>query len=243
MAYNRAFLAVLVLAAFSMVIGCASEDVVNHRLVVLQSFAKKVPNATYVVDPPDGLRIEFLAEPTMNRSVVVRSDGCVTLAFLEDVHVAGLTTLEIREKLEKLYVKYFTEPKILVTVTSYRSKHLYLYGEVGRQGSIPYTGTQTVADAIGSVGGVTRRAWNSRVKVIRGDPDDPDIYRVDLNKLIFDGDLRQNVLLAEDDVIRVPPHPFAWVGYQIDNLLFPFRSVLSAFFTQQQVEAAARTVQ
>jgi len=234
------FLGLAVMISF-VAIGCASEEVINSRLLAYDLSGKKEPNATYVVDPPDGLSIEFLAETGMNRQVTLRSDGCVTLPLLEDVKVSGLTTIQIREKLEDLYSTYFKEPNILVTVAGYNSKHIYMYGEVGRQGSMGYTGSQTVADAIGSAGGVSRRAWKSRVKVIRGDPEDPEIYRVDLNKLIFEGDLSQNLLLAEDDVIRVPPTPLAWVGYQIESLLFPFRSVLSAFATEQQVESAAKT--
>lgn len=243
MAGGRIFPAVFLLGILAITIGCASEDVLDNRLLPVEDLTKKVPNATYVVDPPDALRIEFLAEKGMDRNVVLRSDGCVTLTFLEDVEVAGLTTVQIREKLEKLYSQYFKEPKILVTVTAYRSKHIYLDGEVGRRGSIPYTGTQTVMDALGSVGGVTRRAARTRVKVTRGDADDPEVYRVNLKKLMFEGDLRQNILLAEDDVIYVPPTVLAWIGYRIDDLLFPFRSILAAFYTGEQVESAGRTLQ
>ena len=124
-------------------------------------------------------------------------------------------------------------------MSGYNSKKIRLYGEIGRKGNMPYTGTMTVADAIGSAGGVTPRAWKSRVKIIRGDMDDPQVFKVDLNKLIFKGDLTQNLLLAEDDVIRVPPNPFAWVGYQLNNLLFPFRTVLSAFSTSEGVTRSA----
>jgi len=232
---------VAILVVLTLSTGCASSyDLVNERLLDLTMSEKKEPNETYIVDPPDSITIEFVAreDRDMNRTAQVRSDGTVTLMLLEDVHVAGLTTIEISRKLEELYSAYFYEPEILVSVSAYRSKHIYTYGEVGRQGNVPYTGNQTVADVIGTVNGVTSRAWLSRVKVIRGDPDDPEVYRVDLKKLIREGDMRQNMLLAEDDVIRVPPDPFAWVGYQIDKVLFPFRSLLSAVFVEKQAEGA-----
>jgi len=203
--------------------------------------AKKVPDETYVVDPPDVIKIEFVQDvefverTNLTRQVTLRSDGCVTLPLLEDVKVGGMTTAQIREKLEKLYSEYYKEPEILVTVAAYRSKHIYVYGEVGRRGVQPYTGYQTLSDAIGAAGGVTTRAASTRVKVIRGDLEDQEVYRINLKKLIFKGDKRYDVTLAEDDVIYVPPTVLAWIGYQIQSLLFPVRSAVSLGTTPGQL--------
>ncbi len=155
----------------------------------------------------------------------------MTLPLLGDVLVAGKTTKEITDLLTDAYSKYYKEPKLLVSVTGYNSKHVYIYGEVGGQGSRPYTGYMTVRDLIGEVGGVTSRAASSRIKVIRGDPDDPEIFKVNLDAMIDKGDTLQDVSLAENDIVYVPPTVLAWVGYQVDQLLFPFRSVISAIFT------------
>jgi len=219
--------------------GCANQKYVrelNKRLTSLQAVTKVPPNAGYTVDPPDVISVEFLNETELTRNVEVRSDGMVTLPYLEDVKVGGMTTVEIREKLEDLYAAYYKEPKILVSVSSYRSKHLYIYGEVGSRGSQAYTGYQHVSDVIGQAGGITRRAAPGRVKVIRGDPEDPEIYRVDLDALLFEGDRLEDVSLAENDVVYVPPNRLAWVGYQMDNLLFPFRGILSLLGTVRTVE-------
>jgi len=242
MIMRKVLLIVVGIVVTGLAAGCASDQVIdiNKRLVSLEALAKKDPDATYIVEQPDVIRVEFLSEMgPPPRDLTLRADGCVTLPYLEDVHVSGLTTVKIREKLEDLYSKYFKDPHILVTVTGYNSKQVYVYGEVGRQGSIPYRGAQTVSEVIGAVGGITMRAAPTRVKVIRGDPDDPDIFRVNLRKLLYAGDLRQDVSLAEGDVVRVPPNALAWVGYQIDNLLFPFRGALAAVTTGQAVRGVA----
>ncbi len=212
----------------------------RERILDLRATERHSPNADYVVDPPDELRIEFLADEDryLNRDVTVRQDGCITLLLLDDVQVDGMTPMSIADKLEERYSEFIKEPRILVTVTAYRSKRIFVTGEVGRQGSIPYTGQQTVADALGEVGGLTRRAWLAHAKVIRGDVDDPEIYAIDLNELLFAGDMKQNIMLAEDDHLRVPPNPFAWAGYQLDNLLYPFRSILSTFSTGEGLTRA-----
>ncbi|MFW6119021.1 MAG: polysaccharide biosynthesis/export family protein [Planctomycetota bacterium] len=235
---RRAVLLLLVLLCVT-ASGCARQKYVrelNKRLTSLEAVSKLPPNATYTVDPPDIIRIEFLNQPELTREVELRSDGMVTLPYLEDVEVGGMTTVEIREKLEDLYAAYYKEPRILVSVASFRSKHLYVYGEVGSEGTQSYTGYQHISDVIGQAGGVTRRAAPGRVKVIRGDPEDPEVYKVDLDALLFEGDRLQDVSLAENDVVYVPPNRLAWVGYQMDNLLFPFRGVLSVLSTVRNVQ-------
>ena len=210
--------------------GCSSGETIldiNRRLTSLDQVSKREPDAIYVVEPPDVIQVEFISDDALTRSVTVRSDGYVTLPHVEDVKVVGLTPVEIRRLLEEMYQKYYKEPRILVTVTGYNSKSLYVYGEVGRQGEVAYTGHQTVSSVIGEVGGVTRRAATSRVEVIRGDPDEPEKFRVDLDELLFEGHTRWDVSLAENDVVRVPPTVLAWVGYQIEAVLFPFTTILS----------------
>jgi len=220
-------------------LGCTSKYILdmNERLLTPEMLSKKLPNETYVVEQPDRIQIEFFNEyAPPARTATLRPDGCVTLPYLEDVEVEGMTTLEIREKLEDLYSKYYKDPRILVTVLSYNSKQVYVYGEVGRSGRVPYTGSQTVREVMGSIGGFTRRAAPTRVKVIRGDSENPYIFEVNLKRLIYRGELHQDINLAPGDTIYVPPNAFAWFGYQIDNLLFPFRTVLSAASTAEAVQ-------
>jgi len=225
-----------IVVALLSIAGCASKEIldINQRLTSPDLARKSAPDALYVVDPPDAISIEFLGEgiDVAGRSAQLRQDGTITLPYLEDVKVGGMTTVAIREKLESLYAKYYKKPKILVSVVGYNSKHVYVYGEVaGGRGAVPYTGSQTVTDVIGQVGGITPRSAPWRVRVIRGDLDEKEVFKVNLKKLIYEGETRQNVSLAENDVLYVPPNALAWVGYQIDNLLFPFRSVFAAVGT------------
>ena len=215
----------LVLATALFAVGCTSYvKELNRRLPSPEVVAQRLPDAEYIVDPPDSIRVEFFNEPGLTRGVVLRQDGCITLPRVQDVNVGGLTSLQIREKLEGLYAKYHKEPRILVTVTGYNSKKIFVLGEVGGTGAQAYTGSQTVADVIAGAGGFSPRAAPSRCRVIRGSlhRDEIEIYKVNLRKLLFGGDQTQNVALAENDVIRVPPNVLAWIGYQIDNILFPF---------------------
>jgi polysaccharide export outer membrane protein len=234
---SRTFLASLLgVISFCLLTGCSGKEAmeISQRVVSWDALRKKPPDATYIVEPPDEIKIEFMSPvppPEEPRMEQLRQDGIVTLPYLEDVQVAGLTTIQIREKLEDLYSKYYKEPKVLVTVTGYNSKHVFIYGESGRQGWVPYRGHETFSELIGEVGGVTQRAAYWRCKVIRGDPDNPEITSVNFRKIMLEGDLREDVSLAEGDVIRVPPTWLAWIGYQIGDLLFPFQNILNTAST------------
>ena len=231
-------IAALLAVVTATMVGCASDRPVriNERLTSLQQVSKKPPNAEYIVDPPDTIQVEFTNLDEPPRTVRLRQDGTVTLPLLEDVQVAGMTPKAIGEKLEEMYSEYYRDPRLLVSVANFASKHIYVYGEVGRNGQVGYTGYQTVADVIGQVGGVTQRAAVSRVTVVRGDPDDPQIFQINLEDLVLRGDVWQDVSLAENDVVYVPPTVLAWIGYQVNAALFPFRSVIGLVQTTEALD-------
>ena len=220
--------------------GCASTEVdnVNERLTSLEEVSKKPPNATYIVEPPDSIRVNVLGETDVNVTAQVRQDGIVTLPHLGETKVAMMTTQEIQDKLEEQYADYYQNPQVRVTVTQYRSKKIYVYGEVQNPGPQAYTGYQLLSEAIGSAGGLTHRADYNEVKIVRGDPEDPKVFWADLNKLIYQGKTKQNVSLAQSDVVYVRPSALAWVGYRIQEVMFPFTSLfhgLRAYDTTQDV--------
>lgn len=222
------------LAAFCLVLsvvvsGCASTKVdnLNERLTSLEEVSKKPPNATYIIEPPDTIQVSVLGEPDVNVQQQVRQDGIVTLPHLGETQVAMKTTEELQEELEEKYAEYYKDPQVRVTVTQYRSKYIYVYGEVRNPGPQSYTGYQTLSEAVGQAGGLTNRADYNEVKVVRGDPENPEVFWADLNKLIYKGKAKQNVSLAQSDVVYVRPSALAWVGYRIQELMFPFESLFS----------------
>ena len=236
---HKSSLLLLVCAASALLaVGCASEHVedLNQRLVSLERVSKKPPDATYETEPPDVLSVQVLNEEGTGTTAQIRQDGIITLPHLGETKVAGLTTAELRKKLEDMYTEFYKDPQVEVKVAEYRSKHIYVYGEIRSQGEQPYTGYQTLSDVIGAAGGVTSRADTNEVKIIRGDPDNPEVYWANLDKLIYEGDTKQDVSLAENDVVYVRPSMLAWIGYRIQEVLFPFRSVFSAASMYRRAE-------
>ena len=141
-----------------------------------------------------------------------------------------MTAKEIGAKLEVLLGRYYVDPKVNVTVIAYRSKKYYVYGQARGAGSRPYTGRDTLLDAVlSSVPDFT--SWTSRVKVIRPSRGDTEVRTLVINvdEMVKKGDWSQNVLLEPDDVVYIPPTPGAWLGLRLRELLYPTVPLVQAY--------------
>ena len=160
----------------------------------------------------------------------VGPDGKVALRLLGEVHVAGLTTQEIAEKLEAQLSRYYVEPEVVVEVSEYLSQWFYVFGEVQRPGPRPYTGRdgllKTLAEAV-----PTFLAWRSQIRVVRPATDGgkSQTIIVDLDRVIRTGDADQDVLLQAGDIIEVPPAPLAWLGLRVRELLYPVEPAVRTY--------------
>ncbi len=94
---------------------------------------------------------------------------------------------------------------------------------------------------IGAARGLSLYAQANKITVTRASLDTPDVIMLNLRTLVYKGAAEQNIVLKEGDIVYVPPTPFAKVGYAMDQLLFPFRSVLGGLVTYGGVRSAFDT--
>ena len=232
--------------------GCASKN--EDLRHFLDANKVQVSAIEYRVGIPDGISIRAPRIQEIDRyGGTIQPDGKITLPLLGDVKIVGMTAKEIALKLTELLRPYYDDPKVHVVVTGYNSKKFYVFGMVGGGGdgasgalggpgglggarsltngsSRPYTGRDTLLDVLAD-SGMSFLAWRSRIKIIRAHPDEDQrkTITVDLDKMIKEGDLTMNVLLEPNDVVYVPPTPIAWVGLRVQELMFPFTPVISAY--------------
>jgi len=131
---------------------------------------------------------------------VVDHQGRVQFPFAGEFTVAGLTEEQARALLTKRLAKYLADPKVTLRVQSYRSKRVYIDGEVKSPGlqainDIP----MTLMEALNRAGGLLPSADQSRIALERGD----QRYMVDLRGLVAQGINPGNVMLGHGDVVRV----------------------------------------
>lgn len=99
---------------------------------------------------------------------VIDGLGEVTLPYIGQVRVAGLTTSDAERLIETAYIDGDFYKAINVIVVA-EDKVYFVQGEVARQGKFPMSGDVTLLQAITEAGGYTAFANRKNVKVIRGD--------------------------------------------------------------------------
>lgn len=131
----------------------------------------------------------------------INDDGKLFFPLVGSVPAAGLTVAEFRQQLTKALATYIKDPQIDVDVAAFRSQRVFLAGEVKTPGAIPVTDLPLkITDALAAAGGTTAEADLGAAQLTRGQQS----ITLDLNRLYYSGELNQNLLLRDGDVLTVP---------------------------------------
>lgn len=163
--------------------------------------------ALYRLDYGDNISITVKDAPQYSTGVSIRPDGAITVPYLGDLEVSGLTPTQLGDRIAKLVSRYVRDPQVTVSVTGFRGRVVSIFGQVGKSGNVNVPAAPvnpTVIDAIGQAGGFTDRANRSEVLVIRGAGKGTERYIVDVDKMIRTGDFSQNLVIEDRDTIIVP---------------------------------------
>lgn len=108
-------------------------------------------------------------------------------------------------------------------------QRVFLLGEVEKPGPVPFYPKMTAAQMVASAGGWKDTAKFREARVIRGDPRNPEIIALDLQRLVLNGDLRIDQYLRPNDVVFIPRTPVGdW--NQFIAQLKPTLELISLFF-------------
>lgn len=131
----------------------------------------------------------------------VGEEGTLFFPYVGVLKAAGKTVEELRSTLSIALAPYITKPQLDVRVVEFRSQRTYIVGEVLKPGIQPVTDVPlTVVEAINRGGGLTPQADVARATLARAG----QTYPVDLGAIYRRGDITQNVLLQNGDVLNVP---------------------------------------
>jgi polysaccharide export outer membrane protein len=187
----------------------------------------------YVVGPNDTLAITVYEQPQLSGKFMVQPDGTFAFPLLGRVKVGGLSVQAIENDMrERLARGYLKNPQVSVTVDQYRSQQIFIIGEVKQPGSLQFTGTMTMVEALARVGSITETAGPealivrqapgaqppdpAALKRVQEGKDDGNVLRVNLQTLQT-GALSENITLRAGDTIFIPRAESVFISGHVGN--------------------------
>jgi polysaccharide export outer membrane protein len=142
------------------------------------------------------------AVESANFEFMVDKNGIVRFPVLGNIPVKGLTLKQLQKQLEDTLSKSYNKPFVQLKITNRR---IYVFLGSGSSGSIVTLKNDNISliEALTSVGGLAPTGKASKIKIIRGDLRNPQIYMVDLSTI--QGVRDANLVVLPNDIIYVEP--------------------------------------
>lgn len=193
-----------------------SGDVVG---VIVYDHPELLPNA--------GAVISQSADPTgvqVAPGFIVDANGEIAFPYVGRIRIAGLTEAEASALLAQRIATQIRDPQVTVRIQSFRSRRVYVEGEVRSPGSQIVTDVpMTLSEAINRAGGITSNGNRGALTLLR----DGAAIALDLTRLREAGRSANDIPLRHGDTVRVADREDSKVfvmGEVVTPLALPMRS-------------------
>jgi polysaccharide export outer membrane protein len=182
----------------------------------------------YLIGPQDVLRVTVWGQDALSGQFPVETDGTFSYPLLGRIPAGGLTLRAVETDLKtRLAQGFLTNPQVTVAVELYRSKRIFVVGEVRQPGTYPLSGEMSLIEALARAGSTTTEA-GQEVLIVRARPgakatgpvlgeklDESAVtVHIDLHQL-QEGAMSQNVALQDGDTVFVPRAETIYVFGQV----------------------------
>jgi polysaccharide biosynthesis/export protein len=195
------------LVVVALVVGLAGVGPASAQQAAVrqQPIGAQMPVAPdYVIGPEDVLLVSVWKNETLSRQLPVRPDGKISMPLLHDIMAAGLTPLQLRDKIATGLTEYMPNPEVSVTVLEVRSYRVSVLGEVQRPGVLQLKAPTTVLEALAMAGGFRDFASPSKIVIFRKDEKgETRRLRFNYNRAVGNAG-EENLTLRSGDVVVVP---------------------------------------
>lgn len=145
----------------------------------------------------DELQITVANHPDVDRELVVRPDGKITLPRVGDIAAAGKTATVLSAEIQRVLSRTLNNARVQVIVKSATIRQAVISGAVKAPGPYTFKSGLRVIDLIGRAGGLTTRENRVKGRVIRQGQEMP----FDVSKAVSNASSPSNLLLRADDLV------------------------------------------
>jgi polysaccharide biosynthesis/export protein len=187
---------------------------INERLRSMSAAARF--SQDYLLGPGDIIELTvFGIEDLKKKELTLDTEGKISLPFIKDVQLMGLTSRESEVKIAALYeASIMKNPQVSVSVKEYKSQFINVLGAVFKPGTYQLTRRAFLVDALAMAGGLLPEKAEFKAIVHRagmqGQPgtgagaEKSETIEVDLVQLLEKGDTSLNLPMYAGDVVSVP---------------------------------------
>lgn len=149
--------------------------------------------------------------------LTVSSNGTINAPFVGIFRAQGLTTDQLQKMLTFALAKdYFVNPEVDISIKEYHSLHYYISGAVKKPGLYKTTTETTLLELIAKAEGLLPERGNLAYIMRPSTNEDTeknetgeqsslkDPIKIDLQKLLDEGDMTVNLVLRPGDLVYVP---------------------------------------
>lgn len=167
-----------------------------------------------------------------SKLTAIRPDGYVSFPVISDIMASGKTLPELKRIITKQYQAQVDNLTITLILKVMKANVAYIFGEILNPDMYLMDGYLSVSQLVSRAGGLKNTAERSTVLIISRDKHRKPWGRlVNLEKVISDGDISQDVVLKQYDIVYVPKSHIAranliveqWINNMIpETLIGPY---------------------
>lgn len=162
-----------------------------------------------MIGPGDVITVSIFAggEEQINVNLTVSGEGLVNAPFIGPIKAVGMEISKLeKELLVPLKKDYFVDPQVHVQVKEYHSLWFSISGAVRKPGKYEVESQTTLMELIAKAEGTTsERGSVAYVMRDQAEGDNQGPIKIDLTKLLDEGDMSKNIILNSGDSIYIPP--------------------------------------
>lgn len=159
----------------------------------------------YVIGPDDQLNINVYGKSLVNWRLTVSPDGDINIPGVGILNVAGKTigqaTASITTRLKANNYAIGNGTSVQITLGNIRSIKVIMVGQLVRPGTYTLPSLATAFNALYAAGGPNNNGSFRQIEIIRNNR---IIRHLDVYDFLTKGDQSNNIVLQDQDIIRVP---------------------------------------
>lgn len=164
--------------------------------------------SNYVLGVNDELIVDVFGMSEATKKLRISNDGEIRYPNYGPIRVVGLTMEQANSKIKSSLTRIYPairsgQTNVAVSLGQIRTIRVTLVGELNKPGSYALPSLSTIMHAVHAAGGPSDIGSYRQIELIRSGK---VITSFDLYSFLLKGDLSANVLLQDDDIIKVPAY-------------------------------------